>query len=208
MRSGADDNTIPDSVAISLEALETVTSVVLVEGRSDQAAVLALAGKLGRDLEAEGTAVVAIGGATNAGYFLETLGPNGRGLRLAGLCDAAEVKHFLRGLARAGMGSASTSSDLERRGFFVCDPDLEGEMIRALGPTAVAALFESQGELGPFRTFKRQPAQRDRSIEDQLHRFLGTQATRKVRYGSLLIETLAIDQVPTPLLRLLAHISS
>jgi hypothetical protein len=40
-------------------------AVVLVEGISDQAALLALANRQGRDLESEGVSIVPIGGATN-----------------------------------------------------------------------------------------------------------------------------------------------
>ena len=62
---------------------------------------------------------------------------------------------------------------MEQLGFYVCDPDLEAELIRALGPDAVEAVLEAQKELGSFRTFQRQPAQRERPVEKQLQRFMG-----------------------------------
>jgi hypothetical protein len=65
-------------------------AVVLVEGMSDQAAVETLAHRRGRDLVAKNVAVVAMGGATNLGHFLERFGPSGIDVKLAGLCDAAE----------------------------------------------------------------------------------------------------------------------
>ena len=46
-------------------------AVVLVEGLSDRAALAALAGRRGRSLEAEGVAIVAMGGAQALGRFLQ-----------------------------------------------------------------------------------------------------------------------------------------
>ena len=80
-------------------------AVVLVEGTSDRVAVETLAERRGRDLDAEGVSVVAIGGAQAIGKFLRRFGPQGLDVRLAGLCDAAEVGDFGRGLARAGLGA-------------------------------------------------------------------------------------------------------
>ncbi len=60
-------------------------TVVLVEGASDQVAVLTLAARLGRDLTRERVLVAATGGVTNIGRHLERLGPLGRGARGAGL---------------------------------------------------------------------------------------------------------------------------
>lgn len=50
------------------------SSVVLVEGLSDQAAIEALAVRRGRDLAAEGVAVVPMGGAHAIGPSLRRLG--------------------------------------------------------------------------------------------------------------------------------------
>lgn len=66
-------------------------TVVLVEGVSDQLAVEALALRHGRDLAADGVAVLAMGGATNIGHFLRTYGPHRANVALAGLCDEAEA---------------------------------------------------------------------------------------------------------------------
>src|SRR5262249_28415305 len=128
----------------------TPRAVVLVEGVSDQLAVQALAARRGRDLAEEGVAVVPIGGAGNIRRFLAELIP--QGVRVAGLCDAGEQGDFRLALERAGLGG-----DLERAGFYVCDADLEDELIRCLGPARVEAIVEEQGELGSFRTFQKQP---------------------------------------------------
>lgn len=183
-----------------------VVTVVLVEGVSDQRAVQTLATRAGRDLHAEGIAVVPMGGATNIGRFLELLGPPGAGPILAGLCDAREADAFRRALARAGFGSVDGGPDLEQRGFFVCDTDLEDELIRALGVAAVEQVVEDAGEVGSLLTFRQQPAQRDRTPEQQLHRFLGTRAGRKIRYAGLLVDALDPARIPPPLERLLAYV--
>ncbi len=126
-------------------------TVVLVEGMSDQAAVQTLAARRGRDLPGENIFVVPMGGATNIAHFLAMFGPNGFGVRLAGLCDEAEEHDFRRGLERAGLGTGPF--DLATLGFFVCVADLEDELIRALGASTVERLVAEQGELTPFQTF-------------------------------------------------------
>ena len=181
-------------------------SVVLVEGVSDQHAVEALAQRRGRDLDAEGVAVVPMGGSKNIGTFLRRYGPQGLDVRLAGLCDEAEEGDFRRALERAGLGSDLTRADLERLGFFVCVADLEDELIRALGPAAVERVIEEQGELGPFRTFQKQPGWRGRHTEDQLRRFIGAGSGRKIRTAALLVDALDLTRVPQPLDRVLAHV--
>ena len=176
-------------------------AVVLVEGISDRRAVEALAARRGRDLEAEGVAVLAIGGAQAIGRYLDRYGPQGLDVRLAGLCDAGEEGDFRRALERAGLGS-----DLERLGFHVCTPDLEGELIRALGADAVLHVVEAHGDLGPFRTLQKQPQWHGRPVEEQLRRFMGSGGRRKIRYARFLVEALDLGDVPRPLDRLLAHV--
>ena len=181
------------------------SAVILVEGWSDQAAVDTLARRRGWDLRAEGILTLPIGGVTNLGAFIQALGPSGLGLRLAGLCDAAEADYAGRSLERAGMGTDLDRSGLEAIGFFVCDADLEDELIRALGTTAVQAVLDAQGELNSFRRFQEQPAQRERSLHAQLRRFMGTRARRKIRYGSLLTDAIDLARVPRALELVIAH---
>jgi len=140
-------------------------AVILVEGVSDQSAIEALAVRRGRDLGQEGVFVVPMGGATNIGPFADLFGPRGLRARLAGLCDEGEEHVFRHGLARAGLHPGPDRRDLERLGFYVCVADLEDEVIRALGVASVERLIAGQGELGSFRTFCRQPAQRERTRE-------------------------------------------
>lgn len=189
-----------------MEPAAGTRAVVLVEGISDQGAIEALAERRGRDLAAEGVAVVPIGGAQSIGRFLRRFGPQGLDLRLAGLCDLAEEAEFRRGLERAGLGAALTRDELEHLGFYVCDADLEEELIRALGVEAVEAVVDAQGDLGSFRTLQKQAPWQGRTTADQLRRFLGSGGGRKIRYGRLLVEALDLDRVPRPLDGVLAHV--
>jgi hypothetical protein len=181
-------------------------AVILVEGISDQAALEELAARRGRNLRGEGVFVVPMGGATNIGSFLDVFGPRGLSARLAGLCDEAEERDFRHGLKRAGLCPGPARHDLERLGFYVCVADLEDEMIRSLGAAAVEQLIAARGELASFRTFCRQPAQRSRTLEQQLRRFMGTRSGRKARYGRVLASAADPTGVPRPLDRVLAHV--
>ena len=185
----------PGDAARELAARLSVRTAVLLEGPSDVAAVGALAARHGRDLAAEGVCVLAMGGAMSVGRFARLLGPPGLGLRLTGLCDEAERRHYVRGLERA---------DAARHGFFVCAADLEDELIRALGVTRVEEIVRAEGDLRALQTFLSQPAQQDRTSQQQLRRFLGTKKGRKIHYGRVLVEALDPDRVPAPLDGLLA----
>ncbi|MFF1631998.1 TOPRIM nucleotidyl transferase/hydrolase domain-containing protein [Streptomyces sp. NPDC058272] len=183
-----------------------VRTIVLVEGSSDQVALEALATRYGRDLGAEGVAVVPLGGATSIGRFLDVCGPAGLGLPLAGLCDIGEERHFRHHLERVGLGSGLTHASLETYGFHESVADLEDELISAVGAEGVQQVIEAQGELRPFNTFQSQPAQRERPVEHQLRRFMGTRSGRKALYAQALVAHLHLERVPRPLERLLTHV--
>lgn len=183
--------------ARALAEREGLRAVVFVEGASDHAALVALAGRQGRDLDAEDVAVVPMDGFSGIGRFLAVFGPGGRDLRLAGLCDEAEAGYVAGRLARAGVDAAP---------FHVCRPDLEGELIRAAGPAGVEAVLDTLGDLATFRRFQRQPAQRERDLEAQLHRFLGTASGRKVAAARALVAALPLARVPAPLLAVLEDV--
>jgi OLD-like protein len=162
-------------------------TVVFVEGTSDRVALLRLAERRGRDLAAEGVDVVAIGGAHALRRSVESL--DGREVKLAGLCDAGESREFTRVL-----------DDV-----YVCDPDLEYELIRAVGPDRLLELIAERGELHSFRTLQKQPAQRARTLEQQLKVFLHN---RKIRYAPLLVDALDLATAPRPLDELLAAVGA
>jgi hypothetical protein len=167
--------------------------VVLVEGTSDRHAVETLARRRGRDLDAEGVAVVPMGGFGNLPRMLGRY-PD---VPVAGLYDVGEVRHFMRALG------CSDREELERAGFFACTRDLEDELTRAVGPEGMERVLAEQGELRAFRTYQKQLAHRDRPLEEQLHGFMWN---RKQRYAVLLVEALDLERVPRPLDRLLAHV--
>jgi hypothetical protein len=181
-------------------------AVVLVEGISDRIALETLAARHGRDLAAEDVAVVPIGGAQAIGRYLDLFGPRGLGLALAGLCDAGEEREFRRGLERAGLGGDLTRTTMETLGFYVCEADLEDELIRALGTDAVERVVDANGDLRPFRTLQKQPEWRGRPASEQLRRFMGSGGRRKIRYAGLLVEALELTQVPRPLDRVLQRV--
>lgn len=182
-------------------------ALVIVEGVSDQVALEALASRRGRDLEAEGVSIVAIGGAHAMTRFLSRVLDQSPGLELAGLYDLAEEDACRRALERAGFGAGLSRRDMESLGFYVCEADLEDELIRALGLTAFEELVEAEGDGQALRSFLRQPAQRGRGPEAQFRRFIGTRSGRKAQYARALVLALDLARVPRPLDRVLAHVS-
>jgi hypothetical protein len=180
--------------------------VVLVEGNSDRVALRTLAQCSGRDLEAEGVEVVAMGGITNTRTFATRYGPHGLGLPLTGLYDIGEEAVLRRGLSAAGLEDAHGPHELQRLGFYPCDRDLEDELLRALGTDAVEAVIAEAGEAPSLRLLTGMPAQRGWTRLAVLRRFLGSQSGRKARYAELFVRALAPNTVPEPLAALLAHV--
>jgi hypothetical protein len=169
--------------------METATrTVVLVEGTSDAIALSTLARRLGRDLRGDGVEVVSIGGAQAVRRAVIAY----ESTRLVGLCDAREAPEFAR--------------VLDARCVFVCHGDLEDELIRALGAARVQEVVAAHGDLGAFRTLQKQPEWRDRPVEEQLRRFFGSGARRKIRYAQFLVEALDLDHVPAPLTGVLQRV--
>lgn len=164
---------------------------LLVEGESDRAALAALAPRFGVDLVAEEITVTVIGGAGNFGRAIAEAA--GLGHRVGGLYDEAEERFVADALNR------QEGEDLTRQGFFACRPDLELELVRALGAVEVAALLESQGDLKTFRNFQDQPKYRDAEVLEQLRRYIGANGARKARYAALMAEAVPFESAPAPL---------
>ncbi len=162
--------------------------VIAVEGTSDRTVLELLAERRGRDLASEGIEVVPIGGAHAIARFVAAL-PAGTIVR--GLCDANEAYLFRRVL-----------DDVH---VHVCAPDLEGELLRALGVESVQAVIAAAGDLRTFQKFQYQPAQRQRSLEAQLDRWLRSIASRYKRYLPLLVDALDLERVPRPFDEVLAR---
>lgn len=175
----------------------TSVTVVLVEGESDRLAVEAVAGRLGHDLAAAGATVVSMHGITNLHHHLALLARDPVPRRIVGLFDAGETPYVRGAVAGAGLGAVD--AELASIGFFACDPDLEGELIRALGAERVQQLLAEHGELARFRTFQQQPYQRARPVEAQLRRFMGTHSGRKALFAPVFVEALEESRIPAAL---------
>lgn len=191
-------------------------TVVLVEGDSDRVAVETLARCRELDLEASRTVVLAMGGVTNIGHHLRALAP---GQRVLGLCDAGETAIVTRALERTerstadGVVGPDRIAALARLGFRTCVADLEEELIRALGTDHTEQVLDRAGGLRAFRTLQNQPAQQGRATAQQLRRWFGSGATRKIRYAALMVEALAgaaADgiEVPAPLEQLMSDLGA
>jgi hypothetical protein len=183
---------------------EASGTVVLVEGDSDRLAVEALSARLGHDLAGAHVSVVSMDGVTNLWRHLSALASVPARPRVVGLFDMPEMAYVQRAVQEQGLGRAGTRDELAALGFFACDPDLEGELIRALGIARMEALLAEHGELDRFRRFQHQPAQRMRPTDAQLRRFLGTHAGRKARFAPIMIDALDESRIPDALRALLA----
>jgi hypothetical protein len=157
---------------------------VLVEGASDRRALEVLAGRVGVRLPT----VVDMRGITNLRTHLD----RGGGPFVL-LHDARESPYVVRVLDRAGR-------DVTR---FVCDADLEDELIRAVGVEAMLAVVDREGERTAYERMAQQPAQRDRTDHQRLHRWLGARSGHKLTYAGLLADAVPLDRVPQPLIGLL-----
>jgi RNA polymerase sigma factor (sigma-70 family) len=76
-------------------------------------------------------------------------------------------------------------------------------LIRAVGPAALQPLVDAMGHRERFRRFQKQPAWRERTIEEQLRSFV---RNRKLDYVAALVGALDLTRVPRPLHRVLAHV--
>jgi len=183
----------------------TIRALVLVEGDSDAAAVRALADRLGVDLDLHRVEVCSAGGVTNFSRVLADFVRTHPGVDFCGMYDVADERHVRRALANAAVAGAADES-LEGFGFFACVADLEDELIRALGTSAVERVLDAQAELASFRRFQAMPQHRHAPVQHQLRRFLGTRATRKIRSARRLVEALDLARLPHPLARLAARL--
>jgi hypothetical protein len=154
--------------------------VIAVEGSSDKVVLERISRRLGRDLAAEGIRIEAIGGAHAIRRFVAELGSD---VTVRGLCDENEEHLFRRVL----------------EDVYVCVPDIEGELIRALGVERMLEIVDRDS----FATLQRQPAQRGRPVELQLHRWLRSISGRYHRYLPILVDALEPERVPAPLVGVL-----
>lgn len=157
--------------------------LVLVEGESDAAVLRILASARGLD----GVPLLSTGGAMGTARALRGLVDRPR--VVLALCDEREAPHV--GRALTGPSDA----------LFVCHADLED--VHALGTDRAVDVLAETGDLRAFRTLQNQPQHRGRSVDRQLHRFIGAGSGRKARIDAAFAASLRRGQEPPPLAALL-----
>lgn len=178
-------------------------TIVLLEGVSDIAALSAVAKTRGVCLE--NVELIDLGGVTNVRRALHELHGDSRELDILGLCDAPEARFVEQALNEIGC-TVRDASDLAAYGFFICQADLEEELIRALGTDHTVAVIEELGLDVKLATLRQQPAWQDRPLAEQLHRFCGVASGRKELLAGALASALDPDEVPEPLRALIDRI--
>lgn len=194
--------------ALELVAAGDPDVIVLVEGVSDQVAVETLARRREFDLELHGVVVVPVGGAHGLERQLRRLGAGPHARRFVGLFDVAEESWVLRALRRSGVASPTGRADLAASGFFVCEADLEDELIRAAGVDLIMEVIDAAGEARSLRTLQKQSHWRDQPVYAQLRRFFTSQSRRKLRYARLLVDAIPVASAPPPLAAVLDRAGS
>lgn len=171
----------------------------LVEGESDAVVLRHL---LQRDRVV--ARVVPMNGITNIDRWLAACELDPGVGAVAGLYDLAEERFVVRALHRRGV--VINGAGLTHHGFFVCEGDLEDELIRAVGPDHAVAGLADIGLAGAFETFAQQPQWRDRPVTDQLHRFAGAGSGRKALIAAHLAGLLTRETTPAPLTALVGYV--
>lgn len=177
-------------------------TVVFVEGPSDYLAVREAARRSGVDLDARGVAIVSLQGAGLLAIYLKLLGPNGLDLKLLGLCDLDAEADWQTKLTAAGVPVADRAT-MNASGFYVCDTDLEDELVRALGDAEVQAILTQENEAANFAAFASDPARQGLSLSEQLVAFA---RKRKVRWSPRLAAGLTAATAPPPISDLLSRV--
>lgn len=177
---------------------DAAPALVLLEGPSDVAALEAVL--TARRPTVPGTAyrLVDMAGVTNTATHLRAAAASSPPRPVLGLCDAGEAWVVVRALQEQGL-PVRGAGDLPQHGFFVCERDLEDELIRALGVEECLRLLDGMGLGHRFRSFSRQRAWSDRPVEDRLHRFAGVASGRKIRLAGAMAAALPPGRVPPPI---------
>jgi hypothetical protein len=186
------------ATSLSAEAYFAET-VILVEGPSDLLAVRVLAANLGIALDAAGVSVLSLEGGDLFPHYLKLLGRDGLQLDLRGLCDSDKTQAWITHLRRAGLGVTDNAS-MAAAGFHACVPDLEGELVAALGDDAVDAVLDADGALRDFQSFAAERADESRTRAEQQVAFIQKD---KVRWAPLVADAVPPAAIPQPIRDLL-----
>lgn len=177
--------------------------VILVEGLSDVASLRALAASRGLDEAQHVFQLVSIGGVTTIRHHLNHLATEQPSARPAGLCDGPEERFFARAL-RYGGHQVESRQDMERLGFFVCERDLEEEVIRRSDPRPPRESWLTCGRSGGFaRSSASRSGATDRSTSGSGDS-RGWHRERKVLLAERLAEMLTRATTRRPLSALVA----
>jgi putative ATP-dependent endonuclease of OLD family len=122
--------------------LEPITAgrVVIVEGPSDRILVEAVAEHLGFQFHRPSISLFELSGADQAKHAVSVFGANGFGLDLYGLVDEDARERW-------GGYLEIEPEELEDNGYQVCDPDLEGVYIDALGVNRIVELLVASPDI-------------------------------------------------------------
>lgn len=189
---------------MTIHARGTSRMFVLLEGPSDVAAVSALMKTLG--IDPVPVELVSLNGVTNVGRVLEEIRLlRGTDADVVGLCDAADTRFVEKALVADGLPVAD-ATDLPVYGFFVCQQDLEDELIRALGPGRALVALQGAGLGSKLEALRTQEPWVDRPLAEQLHRFCGAASGRKELAAGILATAMSEADIPEPLAMLLERI--
>jgi putative ATP-dependent endonuclease of the OLD family len=188
------------STSLTAEAYFADT-VILVEGFSDFLATRVLAATLGVELDAAGVSLISLDGADVFVHYLRLFGPGGLDLDLRGLCDADHEEEWQSRLTQAGIPITDRQT-MNAAGFYICDPDLEAELLGALDTDRVAAVIAADGGQALFDSYANQPAQQGRSTEELQLGFV-QKPKAKIRWAPLIAAEMNSEEVPAPLRSLL-----
>lgn len=119
----------------------TARRVVLVEGVSDRILFERVADLTGVDLDRIGVAIFELDGTKLFPTAYKLFGPSGFDLHLVGLLDEDARSDWANEIG-------VVAADLETAGYVVCDPDLEGVYIDALGVDVVIGMLLASPSIG------------------------------------------------------------
>lgn len=178
-------------------------TVVLLEGPSDVAALEQVLATQHPPVPETTYRLVDMGGVTNTGAHLQAA--RDAGDRVVGLVDAGEAWVVVKSLQRLGT-SINEVEELPAHGFFVCDRDLEDELIRALGVPGCLELLHELGMAHAFEAFSAQLHWAEAPVEDRLRRFCGVASGRKIRLAGAMAGALPAQDLPAPIAALIARL--
>jgi hypothetical protein len=180
-------------------------TVILVEGISDLLAIRMLARRSGRDLDGAGATLLSLDGGGGFVHYLALFGPNGLDLRLLGLVDADHEQTWSQALTKAGVPVAARGA-LNAAGVQVCDPDLEGELVVAIGTHRIAELLADEAQTVRYQTWVAQKGLLQDPLERQQAAWIGRSSASKVFWAPVLAENTPLDNIPAPLCALLTDV--